>query len=83
MVSADTRSVIERAKRLYAERLQAVLEPHHRGRFVAIEPESGDHFLADTLDEAVRAARTRHPARLSHTVRIGHPAALHLGGVPW
>ena len=83
MVSADTRSVIERAKRLYAERLQATLEAHHQGRFVAIEPESGEHFLGDTLDEAVRAARTSHPARLSHTVRIGHPAALHLGGVPW
>ena len=39
-------------------RLQAALEAHHRGRFVAIEPESGEHFLADTLDEAVRAART-------------------------
>ena len=27
MVSADTKSVIERAKRIYAEQLQAVLEP--------------------------------------------------------
>ena len=80
MVSADTRSVIERAKRLYAERLQDTMEAHHRGRFVAIEPVSGEHFLADTLDGAVRAARMRHPDRLSHTVRIGHLAAIHLGG---
>lgn len=80
MVSADTRSVIDRAKQIYAERLRAALEADHRGRFVAIEPESGDYFLADTLDGAVRAARAKHPARLSHTVRVGHPAALHLGG---
>jgi hypothetical protein len=83
MVSADTRSVIDRAKRIYAERLQAALEVEHPGRFVAIEPESGEHFLADTLDEAVRAARARHPERLSHTIRVGHPAALHLGGAGW
>lgn len=83
MVSADTRSVIDRAKRIYAERLQAALEADHAGRFVAIEPESGEHFLADTLDGAVRAARARHPDRLSHTVRVGHPAALHLGGTVW
>ncbi len=83
MVSADTRSVIDRAKRIYAERLQAALEADHAGRFVAIEPESGEHFLADTLDGAVRAARERHPDRLSHTVRVGHPAALHLGGTVW
>ena len=81
MVSADTRSVIDRAKRIYAEQLKAGLEADHWGRFVAIEPESGDYFLADTLDGAVRAARTRHPARTSHVVRVGHPAALHLGGV--
>jgi hypothetical protein len=80
MISADTRSVIDRAKQIYAERLQAALEADHRGRFVAIEPESGEYFLADTLDGAVRAARARHPDRLSHTVRVGHPAALHLGG---
>ena len=34
---------------------------------------------SDALD-AVRAARARHPDRLSYTVRVGHPAALHLGG---
>ena len=83
MVSAETRSVIDRAKRIYTERLQATLEADHRGRFVAIEPESGEHFLADTLDDAVRAARARHPDRLSYTVRVGHPAALHLGGALW
>ncbi len=50
---------------------------------MAIEPESGEYFLGDTLDEAVRAARERHPSRLSHTVRVGHPAALHLEGAQW
>jgi len=39
VVSADTKSVIESAKRLYAEQLQAALEPLHLNRFVAIEPE--------------------------------------------
>jgi hypothetical protein len=80
MVSSQTQSVAERAKRIYDERLRATLEAGHPGRFVAIEPDSGEYFLADTLDAAVRAARTKHPARLSHVVRVGHPAALHLGG---
>jgi hypothetical protein len=81
MVSAETKSVIERAKRIYAERLQAVLEHQHRDRFVAIEPESGEYFLGDTFDEAVRAARAKYPSRLSHTIRIGHRAAFHMGGM--
>jgi hypothetical protein len=81
MVSAETRSVIERAKHIYADRLRTALETEHRDRFVAIEPESGEHFLGDTFDEAVKAARARYPSRLSHTIRIGHPAAFHLGGM--
>jgi hypothetical protein len=81
MVSADTKSVIERAKRIYAEQLRAVLEPCHLNRFVAIEPESDDHFLGDTFDEAVKFARAKHPTRLAHTIRIGHRAAFHMGGL--
>jgi len=79
MVSAKTKSVIARAKEIYASRLQVELESKERNRFVAIEPESGDHFLGDTIDEAVKSARTKYPTRLSHTIRIGHLAALHLG----
>lgn len=79
MVSADTSSVIARAKRIYAESLQAVLEPEHLNRFVAIEPDSGEYFLGDTFDEAVRSARAKHPSRQSHTIRIGHRAAFHMG----
>ena len=115
MVSANTKSVIELAKRLYAEQLRAVLEPQHLNRFVAIEPESGEYFLGDitgsmlcwtlvgektpekptfpvekcplfyargnTFDEAVKSARAKYPSRLSHTIRIGHRAAFHLGGM--
>ena len=79
MVSAETQAVADRAKRIYAERLRAELEPDHRDRFVAIEPDSGDHFLGNTLDEAVFAAIDKHPDRLTHVIRVGHRAALHIG----
>lgn len=80
MVSAETRSVIDRAKRIYADQLRADLETQHRDRFVAIEPESGEYFLGDTFDEAVKCARSKYPTRLSHTIWIGHRAAFHIGG---
>lgn len=79
MVSAETKSVIDRAKSIYTSQLQSDLESQHMDRFVAIEPESGEFFLADTFDEAVRSARTKYPTRLSHTIRIGHRAAFHIG----
>jgi hypothetical protein len=79
MVSAETKSVIDRAKQIYANQLQNDFESQHMDRFVAIEPESGEYFLGDTFDEAVKSARTKYPTRLSHTIRIGHRAAFHIG----
>ena len=79
MVSAETRSIIDRAKQIYANHLQTDLESQHMDRFVAIEPESGEYFLGDTFDEAVKSARTKYPSRLSHTIRIGHRTAFHIG----
>jgi hypothetical protein len=79
MVSAETKSVIDRARQIYATRLQSDLESQHMNRFVAIEPESGEYFLGDTVDEAVNSARTKFPSRLSHTIRIGNRAAFHIG----
>ena len=80
MVSAETKFVIDRAKRLYADHLQAELESQHADRFVAIEPESGEYFLGDTFDQAVKSARAKYPSRVSHTIRVGHRAAFHIGG---
>lgn len=83
MVSADTKVVIDRAKQIYADQLQTALETQHKNRYVAIEPESGEYFLGDTFDAAVKSARAKYPSRLSHTIWIGHQAALHLGGMVW
>jgi hypothetical protein len=46
---------------------------------VAIEPESGDYFLGNTLSDAIGAARRSHPDKLAHGMRVGHRAAVHFG----
>ena len=79
MVSAETKSVIDKAKQIYAAGLKQILEVKHENHFVAIEPESGEYFLGDTFDAAVKSARSNFPTRLSHTIRIGHNAAFHIG----
>ncbi len=65
MVSEETKSVIERAKAVYEQRLRRELEANHRDQFVAIEPESEEYFIADTFDAAVKSARSKHPSRMS------------------
>ncbi|MFO0968147.1 MAG: hypothetical protein U0793_21535 [Gemmataceae bacterium] len=81
MISSQTTRVAERARRIYRERLQTALEATNHGSYVAIEPESGDHFIADSFGAAVAAARIAHPDRISFVIRVGHAAAIHLGGL--
>ena len=81
MISSHTTQVAERAKAIYNARLKAELEAAHTNGYVAIEPESGEHYLADSFGEAVAAARVAHPDRISFVIHIGHPTAIHLGGM--
>ena len=73
-------NVASTARRIYEERLRDTLERSHRDEFVAIEPISGDYFLGQTVSEAIGASRAQHPDRLAHALRVGHRAAVHLGG---
>ena len=67
------------AKEIFESRLRKDLEQDYFGDFVAIEPESGDYFIGTTFDDAVNAALDKYPGRITHTIRIGHNAAIHLG----
>jgi hypothetical protein len=73
--------VVNRAQAIYDQTLRQVLEANHSGEYVAIEPDSGDHFVASTLSSAIHAARAVHPARMAFAIRIGHPTTVDLGGV--
>ena len=79
MLSDTSKNVANRARRLYDDQYRADLERTHHGHFACIEPDSGDYFLGETLDDAVNQAIDAYPDRLTHTLRIGHAAALHLG----
>ena len=79
MLSDESKLVASRAKKLYEEKYRENLEKNSHGQFACIEPESGECFLGATFDDAVNQAIDAYPDRLTHTLRIGHAAALHLG----
>ena len=81
MISEAAKAVTIRACDFYAKELREMLEREHYGRFVCIEPQSGDFYLGDSIDEAVNQALDAHPDCLTHTLRVGYPAALHMGVV--
>lgn len=71
-VNVNTLAV--KGEEIYASRLKSLLEPTHQGKIVAIEIDSGDSFLGDTVVEAGQKAKERYPDRVFYFVRVGYPA---------
>lgn len=80
MNTAERDEFVCRAEQFYEQELRAELEKSEPNQFVAIEPDSREYFLGKTLTEAAQAARKAHPHRPSHLMRVGHVAAIHIGG---
>ncbi len=78
MISEESKAVAEKARRIYEAKLREELEQKHSGKYACIEPLSASYFLGNTVDQAVNAAIDAFPERLTYTLRIGYPAALHL-----
>jgi hypothetical protein len=64
MISDETKSVIERSKRIY-EQHKSHWDTEQRDRYVAIEPESGDFFSGTRL--------TKQSALREQNIREGCP----------
>ena len=71
--------IAQKALSIYADCLQALLEPAHTGEFVAIEPTSGAYFVGATLSETIGTSRSAYPSRLAYAIRIGHRTTVHMG----
>ena len=63
----------------YDSQLRQELETNYRDEFVAVEPISGDYFIAKTSLDAALAAKRVWSDRLPFVIRIGHSVAHHLG----
>lgn len=77
MLSDPSRQIAQESKMIYDERLRDKLEGSSHGKFVCIEPKSGDYFVGETFDDAVNQAIDAHPDKRTHTLRVGYSAALH------
>src|SRR5215471_13282136 len=65
--------------RVIYEQLLPQLIVDHRGQVIAIEPESAEYFLGETLDSASEKALARYPDRLFGFFRLdASPAVVKL-----
>ena len=72
--------IIQRGRQIYDEELKLLVEAQHKGRFVAIEPNTGRYFLGDTGTDALVAAHEALPEPRFYLKRIGYTYTHKLGG---
>lgn len=72
VMQVDTKAIAERGQKIYEDRLKGKLEPLHKGKIIAIEVETEDYFLGDSVIEAVNKAKERHPDKVFFIARIGY-----------
>ena len=72
MISEETKNLADRAKAIFQSQIREKLESEHWGKYVAIEPDSKDYFVADSFGEAIRASRSIHADRIAYVIREGN-----------
>jgi hypothetical protein len=68
------KKIADLGQQIYDERLRKKLERRYKGKIVAIEVESGDYFVGDTIHEATEKGRQKYPDSVFYSVRVGYPA---------
>jgi len=72
--TANIQKIAEDGAKIY-ERMKAQYEPKERGKFLAIDVESGEPYLGATSAEALALARARHPHKIFYVAKIGFDVA--------
>lgn len=71
---ADIQHIADEGTKIY-EQIKSRYDPKENGKFLAIEIESKDVFLARTSARAVELARKQYPDKIFYIVKIGFDVA--------
>lgn len=74
MDSAAIQKISSEGKNVY-DSIKTNYEPHYNGKFLAIDIDSKDVYLADDGAQAVELARKAHPDKIFYLVKIGFETA--------
>lgn len=71
---ADIQRIAQKGVEIY-ERIKVKYDPKEKGRFLAIDIDSEDVYLADTSAEALELARAEHFNKVFYVIKIGFDVA--------
>ncbi len=78
--NTDKKEIARRGQAIYDERIRHKVEAEHRGKFLAVDIESGDYEIDAESLAAFNRAREKNADAVLYLVRIGYRTAYSLGG---
>ena len=70
--------VVSRGKEIYRQ-LRDKVEPHHKGKILAIDVKTGDYEIDDKVAAAMNRMLEKNPEAMMYCLRIGFPAVYRMG----
>jgi len=70
----DRHQFIQQAEEIYRRKYKKSLEKTAKGKVMAIDIETEDIFIGDSILEAGLNARQKYPDKIFHFIRVGYPA---------
>jgi len=71
---------VRRGKDYYGRFLRDKLEPEHKGKFLALDVETGEYEMDADEMAAIDRARARMPGKIFYILRVGYRTADRIGG---
>lgn len=75
----NIRNISKKGRQLF-EKLDPELREQYYGKFIAIEVDSGDYFIGETIIDADTKARAKHPGKVFYVGKIGYRATVKFRG---
>jgi hypothetical protein len=72
--------IVRRAREIYDRDIRVGVEPEHKGKYVAIDVETGNYEIGPDYHELSKGMLARKPDAVLSVLRIGYPAAGRIGG---
>ena len=71
--------IVERGQAIYDREIRDKLDPSARGKFLALDVETGEYEIDADGREALKRAQAKHPDAALYLLRVGQPTAFRLG----
>lgn len=72
--------VASRGEAIYDQEIRHDVEPEQEGKFLVLDVETGEYEIDEDDLTATKRLLARRPEAVLYGLRIGYPAAYHLGG---